>query len=288
MAMVLLTSCGASQKSVSSSPSVELRIGTYNVWRSPIGKGDYAWEVRKDRLAQSIVDLDFDIFGIQEVDLTIQEELPGLLEKHGSPEYEWYIFSPYSQDGKGDKAQAVLFRKDKFDLIESHNFWLSETPEIMSRAWDEQKYCRGGLCVVLKERESGKKVFVMHSHFPLGKEANRNSADVLIAMEKKYNKEELPSFLLGDLNNRPNTPTAQKLRTYWTDSYFYLPQDKREGSQATFNGADINRDMNTNQRIDYVYFRNGANPLKYHCSSRKYGGFWPSDHCAVYVDVKIH
>lgn len=289
MTVLIFSACGVSRNAHSSDDcSMEFRIGTYNVWRSAIGKGDYAWEVRKDRLARSIVDLELDVFGIQEVDLTIQDELPGLLAKHDSPDYEWYVFSPYSQDGKGDKAQAVLFRKDRFKLVEAHNFWLSETPEIMSKAWDEQDFCRGGFCVVLKDIKSGKKIFVTHSHFPLGKVAKKNAADVVIAMEKKYNSEGLPSFLLGDLNNRPNTPASQILRTHWTDSYLYLPQEKKEGSQATFNGHDVARDMNTNQRIDYVYFRNGVTPLKYHCSNRKYDGFWPSDHCAVYVDVKIH
>lgn len=287
-AVLALSACGSIRHAGSDDSAQNFRIGTYNVWRSDIGKGDYAWEVRKDRLAQSIVDIDFDVFGIQEVDYTIQKELPLLLSKHKSPDYAWYMFSPYSQDGIGDKAQAILYKKDRYELVESHNFWLSETPEIKSYGWDEQEYCRGGFCIVLQDKKSGKKIFVMHSHFPLGKEAKKRAADVIIAMEKKFNKEGLPAFFLGDLNNRPNTPGSQILRTHWTDSYLYLPQESREGSQATFNGHDVNRNMNTTQRIDYVYFRNGATPLKYHCSNKKYDGFWPSDHCAVYVDMKIH
>lgn len=287
-AVLALTACGSIRHAGSDDSAQNFRIGTYNVWRSDIGKGDYAWEVRKDRLARSIVDIDFDVFGIQEVDYTIQKELPQLLSKHKSPDYAWYMFSPYSQDGIGDKAQAVLYKKDRYELVESHNFWLSETPEIKSYGWDEQEYCRGGFCIVLKDKKSGKKIFVMHSHFPLGKEAKKRGADVIIAMEKKFNKDGLPAFFLGDLNNRPDTPGSQILRTHWTDSYLYLPQECREGSQATFNGHDVNRDMNTTQRIDYVYFRNGVTPLKYHCSNKKYDGFWPSDHCAVYVDMKIH
>ena len=266
----------------------QIRVGTYNVWRSDIGKDDYAWEVRKDRLAQSIVDLNFDVFGIQEVDFRIQEELPALLADHSSPIYDWYLFSPYSQDGTGDKAQAVLYKRDRFELVEGRNFWLSETPEVMSYGWDEQEYCRGGFYVILKEKTTGKKIFVMNSHFPLGKEAKSKAADVVISIEKKYNVGGLPSFFIGDLNNRPDTPGSKVLRTHWTDSYLFLPSESKEGSQATFNGHDVNRDMNTTQRIDYVYFRNGATPLLYHCSNRKYDGFWPSDHCAVYVDMLIH
>ena len=286
--ILILSSCGVTKKSRTQINHDQIRVGTYNVWRSDIGKGDYAWEVRKDRLAQSIVDLNLDVFGIQEVDLRIQEELPSLLASHNSPIYDWYLFSPYSQDGKGDKAQAVLYRADRFELVEGRNFWLSETPEVMSYGWDEQEYCRGALYVILREKNTGKKIFVMNSHFPLGKEAKCKAADVVISIEKKYNVDGLPSFFIGDLNNRPGTPGSKVLRTHWNDSYLFLPAEMKEGSQATFNGHDVNRDMNSTQRIDYVYFRNDVTPLMYHCSNRKYDGFWPSDHCAVYVDMLIH
>lgn len=289
MAFLAFVSCGVTRKTPEmKTTDTQFRLGTYNVWVSRRGKGDYAWDVRKDRLAKSIVDLNLDVFGIQEVDLRIQNELPDLLKKNGAFDYEWYIFSPYSEDGKGDKAQALLYRKDRFELLESHYFWMSDTPDKMSKGWDEKKYYRGGFCVVLKDNRSGRKFFLMHSHFPLGKEARTYAADVCIEMEKKYNKEGLPSFLIGDLNNRPDSPGSEKLRTYWTDSYLHLPPECREGSFGTFNGAktDIDPDKDP-RRIDYVYFRN-ALPLKYCCSNNKYDGFWPSDHCAVYVDMKLN
>ena len=100
MSLMTLISCGASHKAHKTDDS-KIKIASYNVWISRIGKGDNAWEFRKDRLAKSIVDLDADVIGMQEVDTRIQEELPALLSKHGAPDYEWYVFSPYSEDGKG-------------------------------------------------------------------------------------------------------------------------------------------------------------------------------------------
>ena len=289
LAFLAFVSCGVTRKTPEmKTTDTQFRLGTYNVWISKIGKGDNVWDLRKDRLAKSIVDLDMDVFGIQEVDLRIQKELPELLKKHGAHDYVWYIFSPYSQDGVGDKAQAVLYRKDRFELLESRNFWMSETPDVKSKGWDEKKYYRGGFYIVLKDKKSGRKIFLMHSHFPLGKEARMRAADVCIEMEKKYNKEGLPSFLIGDLNNRPDSPGSEKLRTYWTDSYLHLPPECREGSFGTFNGAKPDADPDKDpRRIDYVYFKN-AEPLKYCCFNKKYDGFWPSDHCAVYVDMKLY
>ena len=66
----------------------DLKLGSYNLWIASKGTGDYAWNNRKDKLAQSIVDNDFDIFGFQEADATIKKELPGLVKNAGK-NYEW-------------------------------------------------------------------------------------------------------------------------------------------------------------------------------------------------------
>lgn len=263
-----------------------VRIGTYNLWRSDIGKGDYAWEVRKDRLARSIAEIGFDVFGVQELNLTIQQELPGLLAENGAPEYVWYIFSPYSEDGKGDRAQAILFRKDRFTLVEAHKFWISPTPEVKSKGWDEVRFYRGGCCVTLKDKRNGKEFFVIHSHFPLAKQAHTMAADVIISQAMKYNKKNLPAFFIGDLNVPPTAESSKKSRSYWTDSFMALPDEAKEGPSGTFNGHDADRDMSQARRIDYVYFRGDVTPVKYHCFDKKYDGLWPSDHCAVFVDMK--
>ena len=55
-----------------------VKLGTYNLWISNKGTGDYVWTHRRDILAQSIVNNDWDIFGFQEANSTIQSELPTL------------------------------------------------------------------------------------------------------------------------------------------------------------------------------------------------------------------
>ena len=56
-----------------------VKLGTYNLWISNKGTGDYVWTHRRDILAQSIVNNDWDIFGFQEANSTIQSELPTLV-----------------------------------------------------------------------------------------------------------------------------------------------------------------------------------------------------------------
>lgn len=68
----------------------ELSIGSYNLWISTKGVAEYSWTSRREVLARSIVDNDFDIFGFQEADATIQNELPVLVGNKGG-KYEWWF-----------------------------------------------------------------------------------------------------------------------------------------------------------------------------------------------------
>ena len=270
-----------------SAQTSNLRVGSYNLWISTIGKGDYTWELRRERLANSIVDLNMDIFSVQEVDTRIQEELPLLLKERGA-DYSFWYFSPYSQDGKGTKAHGIAYRTSRFELLETHYFWYSETPKIMSSGWDEMKFKRGGCCAIVLDKENGEKFFFVSTHGPLGKEARAHGAKILNKYAKKYNKKKLPAFMAGDLNAKPEDPATATYKTYWTDSFLVLPEDKKEGPTGTFNGHDINRDMENSARIDYVYYRSKKiTPVKYVCDTTKYNGLWASDHCPVYVDFEI-
>ena len=84
ISVLVMASCGAARPSAVNEEPISVRIGSYNLWISTLGKGDNAWELRKSRLVQSIVEADMDIFGTQELDTRIQEELPVLFLSHQS------------------------------------------------------------------------------------------------------------------------------------------------------------------------------------------------------------
>lgn len=273
---------------LSSCSTPYLRVGSYNVWRSDLGKDDYAWAVRKDRLIQSIKDIGFDVFGAQEVDTTMIRELP-LLFKEAGLDYEMFIFSPYHEDGgTANKAQAIIYNPARLEILEDHHFWFSETPDVISSGWDEMKFRRGGFCVVFKDRKTGVKFFMMHSHSPLGKEANLHAASIINEKARQYNPDNLPAIFVGDLNTRPDTPSSDVLRKYWSDVYLTLPSDKISGPHGTFNSHNVDKDMTTAARIDYIYYRGDqVRPLNYCCDTARYNGLYPSDHCPIYSDILI-
>lgn len=265
-----------------------IKIGSYNLWRSDIGKGEYSWENRKHRLAKSITECGFDIFGAQEVDSRIQKELPSLISEAGGYDYKWFVFSPYSDDGgTGDKAQAILYRDSRFEIEDSHHFWFSETPEIKSTGWDEQKYFRGGCCAIFRDLKTGRRFFLILAHMPLARTANLKAAEIIMAEASKYNPEGLPAIFLGDLNTTPDSPSSSLFTKYWNDSFTSIPSRLVSGPSGTFNGAEEERNMETARRIDYIYWKGDVKISGYVCNDKKYDGYYPSDHCPIYVNIII-
>ncbi len=268
--------------------SVRIRVGSFNVRIPSAADSEHGdgWQERKPRLAQAYKDNEFDVFGIQECSPQQQSELPVV----AGGAYDFWFFSPYSQNGVGKSAQGIAYRKDKFILSERHFFWACDTPDVMTTndTGSNGTYNRGGCCAVLTHRETGISLFVMNSHGCLNSGANQAYAHVYVDMEKRYNKAGLPSVFVGDMNASYTSPASVTYRTWWQDSYEVLSQSgKISGPTGTYNAFDPSRDMNKASRIDFIYFRGPLEPLRYVCNAKKYDGHYPSDHLPVYCDFEV-
>ena len=268
--------------------TLKLRIGTYNMRGSWLkeDKPENAWEVRKDRMLLSIQDCAFDVMGLQEVGSAQQSWLVSTF----SSIYSFMFFSPYSQDGTGDKGQGIGWRKDAFTMSNWHYFWLGKEPGVMSRndTGTSGTFNRGGSCCVLTHKATGLKFFIMNTHGCMNGEPRVEYAPQYEVMEKTYNKDNLPSFFVGDMNSSedaaPDAPYTV-YTSYWKDAYKEVPSNKRTGN-GTFNGFSA---ASGKSRIDMVFFRGGKSISveSYTCKYTQYGCLFASDHFPVFADVTI-
>ena len=123
-------------------PETELRLLCYNVrlWTFT-DMGDTAWNKRRPLIVEQILAKSADVICLQEV----TEIQKNHFAEDLTEEYEmiWY-----GRDNLiNTEGLAILYKKDKFDLVDSGVFWLSETPEEMSKGWDSSCY---RICVNIK------------------------------------------------------------------------------------------------------------------------------------------
>lgn len=196
-AAALMVACGS---------TADLNVMTFNVRYDNPEDGNNNWKFRKERVADVIKDNKIDVFGTQEVLINQYNDLKGLLPEYAS-------VGVGREDGK-EKGEfnAVFYRTDRFTLLDSGTFWLSETPEVAgSLGWD-------GACerlvtwTVLKEK-GGVELLFINTHLDhMGEVARREGVSLLIDRIGKLAAGR-PVVLTGDFNAEPESSVIEHVLT---------------------------------------------------------------------------
>ena len=166
-----------------------------------------------------------------------------------------------------------------------NTFWLSETPEKISKGWDAAypRICTYGLMSVLNSDE---KIWVFNTHLDhKGNEAQLNGIQLIEAEIKKVNTKNYPVILMGDFNVTPESELISNLKINFNDAK-ELAGANAFGQQGTFNGFKFQDSIKN--RIDYIFISKKAN-----INLKKYGVLsdskdlkYPSDHFPVFVEFQ--
>lgn len=263
--MFLFTTAGVAQN---------LTVISYNIRYNSQSDGEDLWDLRKRELVGQINQHSPDSFGVQEA---TQIQMQYILE--ALPEYAYVGVGRDNGATKGEYS-AVFYLKEKFKLLESKTFWLSETPEEVSVGWDA---ALPRICTYaqFKERTTGRVFWHFNTHFDhVGKAARANSALLIIEKIKSLVSPESVFVLTGDFNASPNELPITHLKNAFRDPLEYI---ELSGPEGTFNAFNLQAPLD--RRIDYIFFQ-GLTPLSYaHLSEKRANGRWISDHLPVKFDL---
>lgn len=176
------------------------------------------------------------------------------------------------------ESTAILYRKDKYKLVDSGTFWLSETPEKVSVGWDA-KHHRTCTWVVLENRETGKQYAHINTHLDhKGELARTNGLDLVL---KKAESFDIPVVLTGDFNFEKSNP----LYTQLVSGCLADTQDTAENTMSgkTYHAYDGGEE---GEPIDFILTNGKINQVKNYAIIRElYDGKLVSDHYPIYADV---
>jgi len=269
---VLSTHASIAQK------SEPINVATYNLRYNNKGDGVNAWPNRKEFVKALIKFHEFDIFGTQE---GLRGQLNDIAELN-----EFAFFGAGRDDGKeAGEHSAIFYRKDRFKMLESGNFWLSETPDKPGKGWDAT--CCNRICSWGKFRDlkTKKEFFFFSVHFDhQGVEARRQSGKLMVARIKEITKNN-PVILVGDLNSTPETEQVQTIQTLLRDAHTVTAQPPY-GPEGTFNSFKFDAPMD--KRIDYIFVSKQFDVLKYGVLTDAKEQRYPSDHQPVVAKVVLN
>ena len=251
-----------------------MRIMSFNLLCG--GPGRKTWPRRTPLAVRSIYRVDPDLLGVQEAHIGWMRALRACL-----PDYESVGIG--RDDGKeAGEFSAVFFKKEKFELLDSGSFWLSQTPEKPGKGWDAAciRICSWAK---LKEKETGKVFVHLNTHLDhRGQIAMQKGAE-LVAKRGSEIAAGCPAFFTGDFNVTPDSaPCKAVLDAGFRDC-------RREGAETdpgvTFHA--FHDPAETPCVIDYVFFKGNVEIERFCVVREPVDGEDPSDHYPVFADVSF-
>ncbi|GGG23486.1 endonuclease [Christiangramia forsetii] len=245
---------------------------TYNIKYANENDGENSWSQRKEWITDQIQFYEPDVLGVQEA---VKSQLDFFTENINN-----YKVLGVGREGE-DKGEfsAILYKSDKFDVLKSNTFWLSETPEKISKGWDAD-YNRICTYALFQEKESEKKIWVFNTHFDhVGDKARLESSKLIIQKIKELNREALPVFLMGDFNLEQESEGIRLISEFMEKSK--EKADFKFGPEGTFNGYNFTEAVT--RRIDYIFTNNQVHIKKYAVLSDSKNLKYPSDHFPVLI-----
>ena len=165
-------------------------------------------------------------------------------------------------DPKGQKwRNAIFYKKDKFELIETKTRWLTKTPDMRSKSVHSSQF-RVMTYAVLKDKETGKIFAHANTHLGFNAEEKPDHWKYLI---KLLGEIEYPLVLTGDFNSVRSESYHTQIREagYW-------------------NALDVMTESDNKSTIDFCF----VTPESVHATEcyslpTLVDGIKPSDHPAV-------
>jgi len=254
-----------------------LKIMTYNIRLDIASDGENAWPNRKDFFTSQIQFYSPDIFGVQEATPNQVVDIASVLPKYNK------FGTGREGEGKGE-ACTIYYKKDRFEVEETNTFWLSETPNVVSRGWDAacNRVCTYGL---FKDLKTKKTFWVFNLHLDhMGEVARVKGVQLVLKKISELNSKKYPAFLMGDFNSEPNTPQIAEIKKVMDDTR-EVSKEKPFGPSGTFNGFKHNEPVTL--LIDYIFVskNSGLKIQKHAVLSDSKDLKYPSDHLPVLIEI---
>jgi endonuclease/exonuclease/phosphatase family metal-dependent hydrolase len=258
--------------------SQNLKLMSYNIRLDVASDGQNAWPVRKDFFASQIQFYEPDIMGVQEAMPNQVLDLEQML-----PHYNQVGIG---REGEGiGESSNIFYKKEKLKVITTNTFWLSETPDAISKGWDAacHRVCTFAL---FQDITSKRKFWIFNTHLDhIGEQARANGIKLILSKIEQYNTDQYPVVFMGDFNLEPNDKSIVALKMQMNDAS-EISLQQPFGPNGTFNNFEFDKPVS--KRIDYIFISKEAKleVKKYAVLSDSKDLRYPSDHFPVYVEIK--
>ena len=236
--MFSIVGCGEKEpvedetKQESAYTGTEVNVMSYNVFYQDA-------EYRSESIFNIIKDADPDVLFLQEVSEMWLPLLHDFMEENG---YAYYAYGRYGSEMSGtqehgDQYAPVLWKADKYDVVEEGHFWLSSTPdEVRSSSWEDgtvSEFPRCNNWVKLKDKETEKEFLVSCIHLAAEQGLVRPNSVKLLNQKLPELAGGCPIIIGGDFNMTLTDSTYTRVKDGGFEDVRFIAE-QTEKTKGTF------------------------------------------------------
>jgi endonuclease/exonuclease/phosphatase family metal-dependent hydrolase len=258
-----------------------IRTLSFNIRYGSARDGDHVWPNRRAHVITTIRDHAPHLLGVQEALKFQLDEIVAAL-----PIYR--VIGVGRDDGmeKGEYA-AILVDTSRFVVIESGQFWFSDTPNVAgSKHWGNN-ITRLATWALLADRATGDTVRFFNQHWDHESQPSRlRSARMMLDRATPAALRTEPIIVMGDFNSGEDNAAFRALvsdaKVPLRDTYRALHATaKVVGTFSAFKGDSLG------DKIDAILVSPQLAVIDAGIDRRRFGALWASDHFAVSATVRV-
>ena len=270
LSILLMSSC---RKAPFVNGDEDVSIMSFNIRFDNPDDGEHKWDNRKEACIKMLKEKKVSVFGIQE---GLHNQVTYL--DSNLPSYD-YVGVGRDDGHSGGEYAAIFYLKDEYELIQSDNFWLSETPNVPSLGWDANNI-RITTWAHFRSKATQQEFYVFNTHFDhIGAKSRKESAHLLVTkINEVVANNDTPVFITGDFNALLIDVIFQPiLKTFYNSKTQAKNTDSVASSNAWGKWAS---------NIDFVFYKN-ADIQMYDAVNEDFGVPYISDHYPVMAKFKM-
>ena len=249
-----------------------IRIMSFNIRCGDVGV--QTAESRYPLVRDTILTGEPDSVGLQEATPEWMEYLKDAL----ADKYD-YVGIPREDDGE---YSSIFYLKNKYTVVESGNFWLSETPYKVSKGWDAACH-RICTWAVFEDNKTKEQYVHVNTHLDhIGVEARRNGVEMMLKKLREYKN--IPAVFTADMNILEG---EENYLQFVNSGFMYDTKYKAENTVNYLTYHDTHPSEQQKSIIDYVMINDKFSADTYRVVTAGIDGKYVSDHFPVYADLYI-
>lgn len=257
---------------------MNLKIISSNIRFDNPADGDNSWSHRRLHLTQLLLSHSPDVIATQEGRFEQLKDFESLLQ-------DFTIIDQHRSWMKERMYPSFFLRKTIFEVLDSGDIWLSDTPQIAGSKSFESAFPRLVTWTLVQYNYTLQKIFMVNTHLDHVKRETRiHQVKVLAEEIKKKWDGQCHLIIFGDFNDDPNSPVRQVLTDHFpnlVDSWKIF-NNEEETSHHAFSGECQN-----GSRIDWILVDNKMKTEACLMDKSKSEGRYPSDHFPIVCNLNI-